>query len=355
MTVFLVFLVLLAIGLELLSLQTGLKHVRFDYEPQVFQAEPGEEIPVCLQVTNTGAMPITDLRVEVTFPVSARFETGTLVQEFRDKTVVAASFRLWGRQKTSRTISIRIDKRGTHFLRGAALYRGDFLGLHQVPGEYVANKEVLIYPKLMDNHTLLDALGSYCGDVIAQRHLIRDPVFTVGVREYTGREPMKTISWTHTARRGQLMTREFDYTRDYSCMVLLATDMLHPEDAHLLDTSCSIVRTVCQELTDRGVNVDFYTNGARWSWKRDTRRIWNCTVETGRTQAMLECLARLYAATRCPAEELAATALRSAGMGMAFVLVVPTRNEHMERAMEILQEKSGMKTLLLVAEDYEET
>ena len=354
MAIFLGFLVLLAVGVEVYALLNGLKHVRFDYEPQVLQSEPGEEIPVHLQVSNVGIMPITNLRVEVSFPPCTQFEAGMPVTENRLKKTVTVRFRLWGRQRITKTVPIRIEKRGTHFLKGASLYRGDFLGLLQVPGDHVVNQELLIYPKRMENDKLLDALGSYCGDIIAQRHLIRDPILTMGVREYTGREAMKTISWTQTARRGQLMTREFDYTRDYSCVVLLATDELNPIDVHLLDRGCSIVRTVCQELADKGINVDFYTNGARWSWKRDTRRIWNCTAGPGRQGELLECMARLYPSVRCPAEEMAATAARSSGFGMAYVLVATQRSEHVERAMEILQEKSGMKTLLLLAEDYEE-
>jgi uncharacterized protein (DUF58 family) len=254
----------------------------------------------------------------------------------------------------SKTVPIRIEKRGTHFLKGASLYRGDFVGLTQATGDHVCNHEILVYPKPMESEKLLDALGSYCGDVIAQRHLIRDPILTMGVREYTGREAMKTISWTQTARRGQLMTREFDYTRDFSCVVLLATDEINPREGQLLDRSCSIVRTVCRELADKGVNVDFYTNGARWSWQRDTRRVWNCTVGPGNQQELLEGLARLYESVRSPAQEMAATAARSAGVGMAYVLVAPRWTEQTERAMEILHEKSGMKPLVLIAEEYGE-
>lgn len=354
MTIFLGFLILLAVVVEVYALRDDLKHVRFDYEPQVLQSEPGESIPVHLHVSNVGVMPITNLRVEASFPVFTQFEEGAPVTENRLNKTVTVRFRVWGRKRVTKTIPIRIEKRGTHFLKGASLHRGDFLGLYQVSGDHIINQELLIYPKRMESDRLMDALGSYCGDIIAQRHLIRDPILTMGVREYTGREAMKTISWTQTARRGQLMTREFDYTRDYSCVVLLATDELNPKDAELLDRSCAIVRTVCQELSDKGINVDFYTNGARWSWKRDTRRIWNCNAGPDRQQELLECLARIYASVRCPAEEMAATAARSSGVGMAYVLVAARRNEHVERAMEILQEKSGMKTLLLLAEDYKE-
>lgn len=354
MTVFLGFLAVLATAFELVSLFVGLKHVRFDYMPKRLQAEPGEEIPVQIRATNVGILPVSDLRAQVSFPLMTQFEEGAPVQENRLDKTLSVRFRLWGRKQVTQTVPIKICKRGIHFFNGATLQRGDFLGLYQVPGEYTAQKEVLVYPKLLEDKKLLDALGSYCGDVLAQRHLIRDPIFSSGVREYTGREAMKTISWTHTARKGQLMTREFDFTREFSCVVLLATDELHPKKVDLLDTGCSLVRTVCKELTDRGIHVDFYTNCGRWSWTRDTRRIWNCSVGTDQMQDLLEGLARMYVSARCPAQELAATAVRSASMEMAFVLIATEDNGQIRRAMDILQEKSGQKTLLLLAKDYEE-
>jgi len=355
MAVFLGFMVLLAAALELVSLCVGLKKVRFDYTPLKQQSEPGEQIDVQIQVKNAGLLPVSDLRAQIAFPLNAQFQQGADVQQRQLDKLLSVRFRLPGRKQVTQKVPIWIHKRGIYFFSGAALQRGDFLGLYQVRGEQESQTELLIYPKPLEEQKLLDALGSYCGDVIARRHLIRDPIFTAGVREYTGREPMKTISWTHTARRGQLMTREFEFTRDLSCVVLLAVDDLHPKRVDLLDTGCSVVRTVCRELTDRGINVDFYTNCARWSWKRDGRRVWNCNAGTGRMQDLLEGLARMYVSTRCPARELAATALRGAGAGMAFVLVATEDNEQIRQAMQLLQEASGQKVLLLLAKEYGET
>ena len=95
MTVFLGFLVLVAIGLELVALFDGLKHVRFDCDIAKQQAEPGEEIPVHVRVTNTGIFPITDLRTQVYFPVHTQFEADAHVQENRlNKTLLLPFYAL---------------------------------------------------------------------------------------------------------------------------------------------------------------------------------------------------------------------------------------------------------------------
>ena len=45
-----------------------------------------------------------------------------------------------------------------------------------------------------------DVLSGFLGDVSVRRFIYEDPVLTTGFREYTGREPMKHISWTQSAR-----------------------------------------------------------------------------------------------------------------------------------------------------------
>ena len=43
------------------------------------------------------------------------------------------------------------------------------------------------------------------GDVVVRRHLIDDPFYVAGVRDYTGHEPMNRIHWSATARENKMM------------------------------------------------------------------------------------------------------------------------------------------------------
>ena len=49
-----------------------------------------------------------------------------------------------------------------------------------------------------------------------------------GFRDYTGREPMKQISFTATARTGRMMVKQFDHTLDVTVSVVLNLDARLP-------------------------------------------------------------------------------------------------------------------------------
>lgn len=352
MVVFLIVLIILGLALEIFTLQDSLENVDFEYHPAVDRAEPGENIDIITTVVNRGRLPISYIRASIAYPIDALLPSGLDSREERFSRLVSSVFRLWGRQKVRRTMSVSLYKRGIHLFDGATLQRGDFLGFRETSKHFESRHELLIYPKPMDSSELRNALGSYCGEMIAQRHLIRDPIITMGVREYTGREAMKTISWSQSARRGELMVREFDYTRDISCSVLLATNGLGPMESDLLDKCCSVARTVCEGLTEKGVNIDLYTNAPLWGFSN--RDIWSCNAAPGRMGDVLETLARVYAAARCPAEELVGVCTRAAGTGTAFVLIAPYNNEKIQAAMKALHDASGMDALLIVASELED-
>lgn len=352
MVVFLIVLVVLGVLLELISLRDSLDHVEFDCKPETDRTEPGTELALTVTVANTGILPISYIRAAIDCPLELQLPEGVRYDDQQFSKSVDSVFRLWGRQRVKRELTVSVRKRGVHVFHGATLNRGDFLGLRTTQRQYEFRHELLIYPRRMENSALRDALGSYCGDRIAQRHLIQDPILTMGVREYTGREAMKTISWSQSARRGSLMVRQFDYTRDLSCMVMLCANGIHPLDTETMDHCCAIARTVCEELTERGVNVDLYTNAALWGFAG--RDVWSCSASAVHQGDMLETLARVYGSAQCSPMALADVCARAAGSDTAFVVIAPHDSDAVRSALRILHDNTGADALLLTADAFQE-
>ena len=149
------------------------------------------------------------------------------------------------------------------------------------------------------------------------------------------------------------MVREFDYTRDLSCTVWFSVDGMDPTLADSMDKCCSIVRTVCSELTARNINVDFYTNGSLWGIKNRESNIWGCTATQGYDGELLRALALLLPSpARCSANHLAVNAVRASGHHTAYVVVAPARTTAVLQMLDVLKEASVMDVLLVTAEDY---
>ena len=113
-------------------------------------------------------------------------------------------------------------------------------------------------PKLPENQSLLRAFGGFLGDISVRRFIMEDPILTIGFRDYTGREPMKAVSWKRTAQTGKLQVKEYDHTAQQTVMVLLNVE---GGSAHELEACFSLMRYVCQELERRKILFAIRTNG----------------------------------------------------------------------------------------------
>jgi len=201
-------------------------------------------------------------------------------------------------------------------------------------------REILVYPRRINSPDITDALGSYLGDISAARFLIRDPIITMGIREYTGREPMREIHWMQSAKRGSLMIREFDYTRELSAAVIFPVDDIEAGETELLDLSCSYVRAVCETLVSQGVNVSFYTNG--YLPAKMDKGVWNTEASAGRMRGLLEGLGRLTCFSKCKSAALITHAALKSGTDNAFIIVLPKNDTENGAALE--KEIAGLRS-----------
>lgn len=351
MYVFLIVILVLAALLELMSLRGGSANVRTALELSEKRIEPGAEASLSVTAENVGRLPVSYLCVKPNFPLCASFPGGvSAVRELYFHTVPVV-FRLWGRQKKTRQLSFRIEKRGVHRILVSELEKGDFLGLRTVSEQVSLRRDLLVYPSRLESGALLEALGADSGELSARRWLLRDPILTLGVREYTGTEPMRTISWTQTARRGELTVREFDYTRSMNCCVMLCVNGLKPEDEALLDRCCSIARTVCEELTGRGITLSLFTNASLFGYGARAYR--SCTAAPGKPEDALELLTRAQTVACSPARTLAEAVLNAAEDAAAFLMIVPRRTGETEAAAELLRERTGLPPLVIAADGLE--
>jgi len=150
---------------------------------------------------------------------------------------------------------------------------GDFMGFSDQLKKYSQLREVVVYPKAIEVGNIDIVMGGIMGDISVRRLVYEDPILVVGFREYSGREPMKAISWNHSARVGKLMVKQFDHTIDPAISVVLDVEGSGLEgDNEKKERAFSATRSVCQHLEDSGMKYDFLTNAttsdsiSRWSY-----------------------------------------------------------------------------------------
>lgn len=226
-------------------------------------AEPDQVLTLKTQLENRSRVPVLYLQLLTSLPAAAQLHEDEGWMEAHahprplELCVEESTFLLPRRRRISR-LRFSLPARGWYPLGSGVLSAGDFLGLREASRREESCSEVVVIPPAVETPALLQTLGGFFGDLSVRRFLLEDPVLTVGFREYTGHEPMKSISWTQSARTGRLMVRQYDYTTDRHVAVLLNTQ---GGSAAQLEQCYSLTRTVCQYLERQGISYAFATNG----------------------------------------------------------------------------------------------
>ena len=353
MLLFLAILLAIAAALQVWSLNhalDGVSHAHFA-DPPV--AEPGEPFDLVTRMTNSSRRFIPFVRISEDLPAELTLDApGLALREGAtgglrlDSTVY-----LLPRQRWTRRLPAALPARGRYLLRGATLQGGDFLGLGENTHYFSQTAEVVVLPRRWEGETPLRTLGGFLGDVSVNRFILEDPVLTLGFRDYTGREPQKSISWAQSARLGRLMVKNYDHTLELSVSVLMNVDGPQgPGYAEKAEGCFSLARSVCEELERRHVAYRFLTNaravGAFSLWSRVGEG-----MGAGHLASILEGLGRSSYESAGPFDRIWEQAARIAEPGRCHVLLSPGLTPELRAGAAALRARTGGAVLVLTPDE----
>ena len=225
-------------------------------------AEPDQPVTWSATVDNYSRLPIPFVRLIQTFPD----ETVYLGDQMWWRANCRKMQRSWyaedrmtlrGRRRVTRKIRISFTRRGVYTVGNYNVGAGDLLGFREEK-RTGGGERVVVMPHRSCQKVALDAVGGFLGDVSVRRFILEDPVLTTGFRDYTGREPMRAISWTRTAQSGALQVKQYDYTAERHVVVLLNVESATVEE---LEECLRLTRSVCEKLEQKKIPYAFRTNG----------------------------------------------------------------------------------------------
>jgi hypothetical protein len=224
-------------------------------------AEPDQPVTWSATVDNLSRLPIPFVRLIQNFPNEAEF----LGEKAWWNAYCRRKFLSWyteypmtlrGRRGVTRKVRMSFSQRGVYTIGDYQLSTGDLLGFQETK-RHGCGRKVVVMPRRSRQQTAIDAVGGFLGDVSVRRFILEDPVLTTGFRDYTGREPMRAISWTRTAQSGSLQVKQYDYTAEHHVVVLLNLEGATQEQ---LEECLRLTRSVCEKLEQRKIPYAFRTN-----------------------------------------------------------------------------------------------
>lgn len=243
---FVILFVILAFFLQQWILEHTPEAVDANFWPEDNVVDPDEGFNIVIELKNKERFPLYFIRVQSFFA--------------NDK----VSFSTWlkAKQKLQFKIPVAISKRGRYILKNPLLFFGDFLGLREKRRELGLFREVVVAPREYEDTSVTQVLGKFLGEYSVRRFIFEDPVLTLGFREYSGREPMKMISWKQSAQRQTLMVKEYDHTIEPVLSILVNVETLSENASEQIEKTFSIARSVCSSLESKGISYDIYTNAS---------------------------------------------------------------------------------------------
>lgn len=336
--------VLLLAAVEILSRRENLRRLVIRFELDTPLVEPGEEVNLRYTVTNPSRFP--QLCVGLTLrldPVFTLHEEEAWTRRHAkvdfSGTRVDLNFFLAPGRKLSGKLRFSVKERGLFDFGSYYLESSDFLGLKPILRTGNVDLRIICTAPACPL-TEVRALGGELGAISVRRFIQDDPSLVLGYREYSGREPMKQISWNQTAKAGRLIVRQNDYTTDRVATVIVNMD---PSRPRLMERCLSLTRTVCQQLEDAHVPYGLQSNGDLFSLSQGLGRSHLFFIQRRIG------LSRLTGYTGFPA--LIESCLRRKNSSCTYIIVTPNLNLEVRKAVARLRRYADREPLVLCAEE----
>lgn len=111
--------------------------------------------------------------------------------------------------------------RGEHFLTGIKFKTGDPLGLIEKENVLPCDGRILVYPAYQELVYRPVAHHYDQGMTASKERVQRDTSMAIGVREYQPGDRFSWINWKATARRNDIMTKEFEQRQSHDVSILM--------------------------------------------------------------------------------------------------------------------------------------
>ena len=258
----LLFTVVILALVEIASRREDLRRLSVSFSLDAKLSEPGEIVTLRYTVQNTSLFPM--LYVGLTLRLDPVF-TPDEGEEFMRRhtntdftgTQINHHFFLAPKRRFSGKLRFSVKQRGLYDLGKYYLELGDFLGLK--PQLRTGSLDLrIICTAAPCEPPAIQALGGELGNVSVRRFLFDDPTMVLGYRDYSGREPLKQISWNQSAKAGRLIVRQNDFTTDRTAVVIVNID---PTYRKLMERCLSMTSSVCQLLEKEKIPYSMMSNG----------------------------------------------------------------------------------------------
>jgi uncharacterized protein (DUF58 family) len=345
-------LLLLATGTAWLWNRWSLVRLAYQARLSAERAFPGVIVELQLQLANRKPLPLASVHVRELIPPGLRLLDVPPDRDFHGRQVIQRSTSMGWYEGLTWRFRLACDERGAYRLGPTEIESGDPFGFLRSIREEPRHSRLLVYPRLLPLESLGLPARRPIGEMRA-RHVIRDPLRTVGVRDYHPDDPLKDVHWPATARVGTLQTRIFEATTSRTLAMFLDLDTFEQYweglDPDQVERLISAAATLAQAAVDEGYAVGLYVNGAPAEQEQLARL--PPSRSPSQLQLILETLAQMTSLSLTPMARLLRQAGGQVPWGATLLLLSAIKPEATRAALLGQRERGRSVIWMYMGED----
>lgn len=318
---------------------------------------PGDSFTLSVNVINKKLLPLPFIEISEKMPSELEYEILDNVELGTEYNHHISTMMLLPYQKITRMYRVGCGKRGRYSFSSVKITAGDYLGLKTFSRDYEDDMEILVYPEVKHVGKLIIDYRNPMGDVSVKRWIIDDPNIIMGIREYTGNDPFNRIHWPSSAKLGELMVKNYDFTSDQRAVILLNIETSKPFwfrlDAEKIEKAVEIAASISSELIDGAVATGIFTNASLSGYNFHDGNYIEPSSGNGQVQRILELLARVTYSIQDSFEDILHRVLESQQTGIRYIIITPIMSDEMLKLIRSINELSGVTVIALSPEKLE--
>lgn len=221
----------------------------------------GDEGEIAEVIENRKWLPLAMLKVKFQTSRNLEFDQipgSTATDQYYRNDI----FQIGGGEKITRKLNFIAKKRGYYHIKNIDLVGADLFLTSEMGKSMSTNCYLYVYPKLFDSKEFFMSLQRLNGEVIVKRHMLEDPFEYRGIREYQPYDDIRSVNWKATAKTGDLMVNQKNFTAMQTIRIYLNTEdngVLKKHDE--VEACMQIVMGLAGFFLAQGIKVAVYSNG----------------------------------------------------------------------------------------------
>ena len=199
-----------------------LYRVEYRRELSASRAFVGERLSVTVMVTNQKLLPVGWLRCDDLFPESLPLVDHALNPSgVPGRTLLSHLVSLGPYERMRWMYEMDCTQRGFFFFGPTDVATGDIFGFFRRQQRLKMPARLIVYPRVRPLAELGFPGKNPFGERRTVRHIVEDPMHTVGIREYHPEDSIKHVHWKASARQGELQVKVYEPTITHQLVVFL--------------------------------------------------------------------------------------------------------------------------------------